>query len=245
MVTKMRLRILSLFAIMVFAGFGVAQTGKQVPIKNRAVDPVHNKKVLPVDQAAKDPTFKAFRNELLEAARRKDKEYILSILDPKIQLSFGGHSGIKDFKEMWKIDQPNSEFWNELITILELGGAFQTIESHKDFVAPYVTSQWPDDARFDPFEYVAIIGKNVRLRSAPGIKAPQLASLSNDIVKLITAGQPSEPPNVDGFRWVKVKTGSGVQGFVADKYIRSPIDYRAYFKKIKGQWRMTVFLAGD
>ena len=31
----------------------------------------------------------------------------------------------------------------------------------------------------------------------------------------------------------------------ADMFVRSPIDYRAFFKKIDGKWRMTTFIAGD
>ena len=204
-----------------------------------------NRKLYPVDEAANDRSFKVFRDKLLAAARRKDKEFILSILDPKIQLSFGGHSGVKDFKEMWKIDDPNSELWNELTTILGLGGAFQTIEGHKEFVAPYVTSQWPDSQDLDAFEYVAVIGTNVRLRAAPGLDAPVLTSLSYDIIKLVDSQPPGDRLQKDGFSWVKVLTAKGTQGYVADKYIRSPIAYRAYFSKIKGSWRMTVFLAGD
>jgi hypothetical protein len=204
-----------------------------------------SRKLYPVDQAAKDPSFKLFRDKLLSAAQKKDREFVLSILDPKIQLSFGGESGIKDFKEMWKIDQPNSPFWNEMITILKMGGAFKTIDGRKEFVAPYVTSQWPDDPMLEPFEYVAVIGTNVRLRATPGVKAPIVASLSYDIVKLVNTQPPTAAVQKDGFKWVKVATGDGVEGFVADKYIRSEVDYRAYFRKVNGSWRLVVFIAGD
>lgn len=205
-----------------------------------------NRKLYPVDEAAKDRSFKVFRDRLLAAARKHDKKFIMSILDPNIQSSFGGDSGVKDFKEMWKIDEPSSQFWSELIAVLELGGAFQTIEGHKEFVAPYVTSQWPDNQDIgDEFEYVAVIGTNVRLRSVPGLDAPVVTSLSYDIVKLVNMPPPTDANHKDGFNWVKIMTGNGKQGFIADKYVRSPVAYRAYFRKIKGSWRMTVFIAGD
>lgn len=202
-----------------------------------------SRKVYPVDEAAKDRSFKTFRDQLMAAARKKDKEYILSILDPKIELSFGGHSGVKDFKEMWKIDSPNSKFWNELITILQMGGSFKSVDGKTEFLAPYITSQWPDDPSLDVFEYVAVIGTNVRLRATPGTSGKVLESLSYDIVKLVQ----TQPPTVqkDGLKWFKVKTGTGTEGYVATKYVRSPIDYRAYFKKINGSWRMSAFIAGD
>lgn len=204
-----------------------------------------NLKLYPVDQASQDRSFKVFRDRLLTAARKKDKEFILSILDPNIELSFGGHKGVKDFKEMWKIDEPKSQFWDELTTILRMGGAFKTTGGRKEFVAPYVTSQWPDDPMLDAFEYVAVIGTNVRLRSAPGTKSPVVESLSYDIVKTNRTHPYENPVQKDGFNWIRLIAPSGKQGFVADKYVRSPIAYRAYFRKIKGSWRMTAFIAGD
>ena len=66
--------------------------------------------VKPVDEANMDASFAAFRGKLIAAAARRDSKYIMSILDPKIHLSFGGHAGIKDFKAMWKIETKNSEF---------------------------------------------------------------------------------------------------------------------------------------
>lgn len=201
------------------------------------------RKLYPVDEAAKDRSFKVFRDKLLAAASKKDKAFVLSILDPKIQLSFGGDSGLKDFKEMWKIDQPNSKFWDELTTILKLGGAFQTIEGRKEFAAPYITSSWPD--KLDSFEYAAVIGKNVRLRAEPGVNSPVVTSLTYDIVKFITTEPPTAAVQKDGFDWIKVATSDGKQGYVAKTYLRSPVDYRAYFRKVNGSWRMVVFLAGD
>lgn len=204
-----------------------------------------NGKLYPVDDASQDRSFKMFRDQLKVAVRKKDKEFILSNLDPKIELSFGGHSGIKDFKEMWKIDKPTSKFWAELTKVLQLGGSFQTVDGHKEFLAPYVTSKWPDNAELDVFEYVAVIGTDVRLRAGPGLETPIIASLSYDILKLVTVTPPANAKSKDGLDWVKVMTGDGKQGYVAGKYVRSPIDYRAAFRNIKGSWRMTAFIAGD
>jgi hypothetical protein len=45
--------------------------------------------------------------------------------------------------------------------------------------------------------------------------------------------------------WYLVKTLGGLEGYVREEYVRSHIDYRAGFEKIRGKWRMTFFLAGD
>jgi SH3-like domain-containing protein len=47
------------------------------------------------------------------------------------------------------------------------------------------------------------------------------------------------------YGWLQVALADGQRGFVADRYLRSPIDYRVAFEKQDGNWRMTFFLAGD
>lgn len=43
----------------------------------------------------------------------------------------------------------------------------------------------------------------------------------------------------------KVTTDKGVIGYVSGKYVRSPIDYRAFFQQVDGKWQLTAFVAGD
>ena len=54
--------------------------------------------VKPQDEAAKDPSFLAFRTKLIAAAERKDTAYLLSIVDRRIKNGFGGQDGIANFK---------------------------------------------------------------------------------------------------------------------------------------------------
>ena len=56
---------------------------------------------------------------------------------------------------------------DELRLALARGGRFT---SPTAFEAPYVYGSWPN--RFDPFECAAIVGRNVRLRTAPRLDAP-------------------------------------------------------------------------
>ena len=41
------------------------------------------------------------------------------------------------------------------------------------------------------------------------------------------------------------RTFDGLKGCVDPAHVRSPIDYRAIFKKTDGEWKMISFLAGD
>ena len=45
--------------------------------------------------------------------------------------------------------------------------------------------------------------------------------------------------------WVKIKTLKGQEGYVPRDKIRSAVDQRAYFKKVRGKWMMYIFIAGD
>jgi hypothetical protein len=88
----------------------------------------------PSDEGQQDPSFHAFRQKLLEAISRKDAKFLLSIVDPNIQISFGGEEGIQAFREVWKPEDVNSKAWNTLAQLFRLGGTFG--ESKNEFWAP-------------------------------------------------------------------------------------------------------------
>lgn len=52
-------------------------------------------KLLPVDEAVRDPEFFAFRAQLQAAVARHDAEAVLAAVDPNIQTSFGSGGGIE------------------------------------------------------------------------------------------------------------------------------------------------------
>jgi hypothetical protein len=167
----------------------------------------------------------------------------LSIVDPNIKNGFGGDDGIVEFKKMWKIDRPQSPFWNEFILVLSNGGTFDKESKNKMFQAPYTFTGFPED--LDAFDYQAVFGNNVNLRSKPEMNAPIVASLSYNIVKVDFENSVKDKNKADEYSWLKIETLGGKKGFVKAEFVRSPIDYRAIFEKRKGKWIMTVFLAGD
>ena len=200
------------------------------------------RKLYPVDEGAKDASFKAFRTKLIEAVKQRNTRFVLSVLHPKVQLSFGGKSGPKDFLEMWKPDSPDSELWSELSTVLSLGGTFSKSEGKRVFWAPYTFSAFPDD--LDGYEYASIVGENVRVRSQPSTTASIVTNLSYDIVKAtFPVSDDIREGDVPG--WVRVVVPDGKSGYVASRYIRSPIDYRLGVGRIRGKWLITYFIAGD
>lgn len=199
--------------------------------------------VKPVDEAARDKSFLAFRNKLIAAARRRDAKFVLSILDAEIKNSFGGNDGIEEFKENWKIESANSEFWSEFLPVISKGGYFQSENDGGPllFTAPYSFAGFPDD--LDAFEYSVIFGSRVNLRESPDLTSRIVGKLAYNVVRIaktVPMTDDTERPD-----WFEIETLGGLRGFVKAEFVRSPIDYRAGFEKKRGMWKMTFFLAGD
>ena len=192
------------------------------------------RRLLPVDEAARQPDFFTFRAQLLTAVARHDAAALMAVVHPNIKCDFGGGQGKAFFEEFWKPGAPGSEVWAELAAVLALGGTFDTPDS---FVAPYVYSRWPQGV--DGFEHVAVVGDRVRIRTAPRQDAEPASVSSFEILPLAR-------PSVDTPEgWTAVRLEGEKIGFIASRFVRSPIDYRAYFSRTDGRWQMLTFIAGD
>ena len=214
-----------LFCVLVLAISGVAQ----------------ERFLKPVDEAAEEASFVAFRNKLIAAVEKRDSRYILSIVDPKIQNGFGDRNGIAWFRRDWKLDRHDSEFWAKFGWVIRNGGSFtgEGAKRTNSFAAPYTYSAWPED--LDAFEHFAVTGTDVNLRTAPGTDSEIVGKLSHELVKIEgDIGDDGKVPE-----WRKVTTLGGRSGYVHRDYVRSSVDYRAGFEKKSGRWVMTFFLAGD
>lgn len=196
--------------------------------------------VLPIDEGKKDASFTGFRQKLIEAVKKRDRKFLLSVLDRNIKNSFGGDGGIKEFEETWKINSPKSEFWNEMLTVITNGAVFF---DKNTFTAPYSFDGFPKD--LDAFEHQVIFGSSVSLRVRPVNSSKLISRLSYNVVKVDYENSVKDKTNEEKYLWLKVETLGGKKGFVNAKYVRSPIGYRAIFEKNNGKWKMAAFIAGD
>jgi tetratricopeptide (TPR) repeat protein len=197
------------------------------------------RQLLPVDEGPWDRSFVRFREQLLDAARRRDKAFLLSVLAPNVESLYDGRvaDNPAEFQSLWRLDRPDSELWATLSDILSHGGAFELSEDDHDFCAPYVAAAFPFE-RLDPAWNGGIIDRNVKLRSRPRADAPVIATLDYAIVQAPT-WEPILEHTRDGERiWRKIITARGQQGYVADEFLRSPNYYEASFQKVNGQWKM-------
>ena len=187
-------------------------------------------RLLPVDQAAAQPDFFTFRARLQAAIARRDEAALIAAADPSIRTSFGDDEGMAAFRA--KLRDPQGAVWADLATALALGGTFQSPDS---FVAPYVFAAWPE--RLDSFECGAVVGDRVRVRGSSEPGSAVVATVSYEIVELL--------PDQRDAAAAHVRLRSGVTGFIATPFVRSPVDHRAIFQKTAGQWRLRAFVAGD
>lgn len=194
------------------------------------------KKLLPVDEAAKDSSFFIFRSRLMEAVAAHDAKQLMGFLSPKIMNNFGGNGGIEEFRQQWQPEDKESKLWLELGRVLSLGGKFSQDGS---FSAPYYFAAWPDDGSIDAFEWVAVVGENIRVREKPDVNSAVIGKLSFELVRI------EEQQDGASEEWTKVKLADGKKGFVASRFTGSGIGWRAAFDKENGEWRMTSFVAGD
>lgn len=190
---------------------------------------VNGPKLMPVDEASQDPALVTYRNQLLEAVRRRDANAVAALVDPNIKMSFGGDAGVEALKKTLAREGG----FEDLEFVLTHGGAFIEGSEKRAFWAPYVYSNWPDDR--DSFSDLAITEENVPLRESKDANSPVIATLSYDLVTQVM--------HEGNLR--QVKTADGKTGWVEANKTRSPIAYRAGFNKSAGEWKMNALVAGD
>lgn len=201
-------------------------------------------KLLPVDEGSGDPSFQNFRNELLVAVSDHDRRLILEVLHPAINNGDDIEPGINQFSKRWNLEDPESSIWDVLSTILKGGGSFSERDGHREFCGPYVVSQWSNVVQqlpqgTDSLGYVAITGKEIRVRREPKLTAPIVDTLSYDVVKLVPNSQVFDRSTAEFSSWVKVKTPTGQEGYVPDNYVQGPMDHGACFRRTNGKWLIT------
>lgn len=212
------------------------------PVSARPAAP---RKLQPVDEAKKDASLLRFRAQLQAAIARHDVAALRSSTDPDIRHSFGADGGRQSFLARFGMEgaasgqsQP-SQLWTELGRVLSLGGA---LVSPTEFCAPYVFARFPED--LDAFAHVVVTAVAAPVRAQPAEDAPVLETLRYDIVRRDEKGGAPTPAGTRA-EWVRVLTPTGKSGYLHDRDLRSPTDYRACFHKDAGQWLLTTFVAGD
>ena len=194
---------------------------------------------LRADEATRDAALAKVRADMLAAAKARDFKKLQSHLKPNLQLDFGGGTGIALFGRRLAGDK---SLWDDLVWVLANGGRFNKDGS---FSAPWTYTA--EVGNLDAYEAGHVVDDNVPARTEPRADAPLVAMLQPQLVKVPEWGRTDETPRPFYNRrdWLKVDLlGKGV-AWVEAKHLRSAVDYRANFEKLRGVWKMNVFIAGD
>lgn len=196
-------------------------------------------KVYPRDETEHDLSFMEYKLRLYKAIETKELSTLLPLISPTVHVSFGGETGHKALISMWKLDNQStkSSFWSKLEGILKMGAVRQRLDGEPIFVAPYT---FPDFPGADDGRALIVTGHSVRLRKTPATNGNVMETLDYDVVHI--ADSFSYHPDQE---WVKIISPKGTEGYVHSSMLRSPLDYRAGFKKIDGEWKMIFFVSGD
>jgi hypothetical protein len=197
-----------------------------------------DRKLEPVDEGTRDMSWAHFKNRLLDAVIRRDRKFVLGILDRNVRIGVDGVRGVDEFRKQWHLDADDSPLWRDLPSALFLGAAYMKRErGPRELCAPYLLAQWPRS--MDPHAYGAIIAKDALVKAAPSSDSPTLATLSYDIVPVADWEVADKAPDFPQ-KWTKVKLKTG-EGYVPEEQIRSPIEQVACFIRTENGWRMTAF----
>ena len=198
-------------------------------------------RLVPVDEAANDATWVRFKARLQDALAKRDQNTLLTMVDSKIR-NISGKQGAAEFRKLWEPQSADSALWTELPKLLFLGGAFvKSKQGSVEFCAPYVRYKWPDHAPDDADG--ALIAKEVLLKNKPAAAAATLQTLSYDLVKVVD-WEVADDTKTNAQKWVKI-LARGMNGYVPEEQIRSPLEHRACFVKSGSTWRMTAFAVGE
>ena len=196
---------------------------------------------MPVDQALRSPSFLAFRDQLLIAAREKNAEAVLKAVSPTIRTTFGNGGGIQEFQDIWHPEDETSALWVELPEILALGGSFTDGTQMRNFCAPYIYSAWPEGV--DAFENLVVTRPGTLLKSSREAADEESTPLGYEFLRIVEGD-----PVLSGNRaavWRRVETADDKRGWIRAADVRSPVDYRACFTETDEGWKMNLFVAGD
>ena len=80
-----------------------------------------DRQVMPVDEAVTDPTWVQFKKRLQSAIEKRDKQFVLAILDRGVRNQGQDAAGVAEFRKQWAIDASDSPLWRELASAMQLG----------------------------------------------------------------------------------------------------------------------------
>jgi hypothetical protein len=208
-------------------------------------------RLIPVDQAAQDPSLKRTRDALLEAVKSRDAAAVLQYVSPTVVVDASEAAGGQGWETLANSlsvklgAQHEHADWIGLDAALSLGGAFTTtrgaVFGRREFCAPYVFGAFPEtlpDSVQGENSPWALTRKDVDVRQAPDASSPLIAKLSYALLQ--APGDVHRDPKTARM-WQAVELPGGREAFVPADAIWNPAGYHVCMAKIDGRWLVSAF----
>ena len=194
-------------------------------------------RILPVDEAVREPALVSTRQRVINALRARDAAAVIATMHPEIALEAGTYG-----RENARLHFPNEDT-DQLLRILQMGGAFRKTPGWRlvseRFCAPYAMAKYPEydelppELQQEPFAAV-ILGANVPAHKENSLSSPIVGRLSYDVVVPYAFG--------DGLVWVGTVDKPDGAGWVERSQVWAKAeDYFVCFGQFDGRWLMTEF----
>ena len=192
-------------------------------------------RLYPVDDTARDPSFRGFVKKLRSAVAKRDTSALRKLVDEEVVVGPANEDkGWERFYGRWRPDDENSELWPALSDLLSLG----FIREHPSlFLSPYLVWRFPHD--LNRATHLVVTRDKTPLRATPSLRAPALASVSFEIVEQL--GPPEKGEGLG--QWVLVRTAEGASGYLNARDVMSPMMPRAQFGTRRGGWALVALEA--
>lgn len=195
----------------------------------------------PVDEAARDPSLRALRRDLLAAAASRDAARLRPFLAVTVTMDQTRDLTADEVVRWIRSQSPADQtaFWQDLRTAVNLG----FLEFGDGMCAPSIVFLLPDDADGG----VAVAARGVRVRREPRADAPIIDTLTFALVEPGPESSRRAAPGFEGgdYEWQQVRLADQRLGWVLSKYLIGPGSRRFCFERIGGQWKLVAFGVAD
>lgn len=210
------------------------------------------------DDTASDPDFAQFRQQLGQAIKKRDAEFVASLIPAQgIALGFGRPQTLKDLN----LEDPEASFWNLLDKALGSTCGTASVEAvgkmdgwvcptvYREFYRQYPPKQNTQGIEYE-ISHVVVVGDRVNVRAQPSLNSSVIAVLSNELVKFDSrAFENSKEEQIEAHNpidgWTPVTLPNRKKGYVYNRYAYHPLEYRVIFTKAQGQWQIVQVPGGD
>ena len=192
-------------------------------------------KIIPIDEATKDPPLVHMRAQLMNALHVCDPKAVLALANPDVELGAAWKDFEGDFRDLLTGPKRDAHLCAEMFESLTLGGLLRDRDT---FESNYVALQFKGDIDRvypDRTTYRVITGKDVPVFARPSSSSPIIWRLSYDVALVRINGTNRV--------WQQVEYSDKKFGFVDSKYVSDPGGLVVKIHRERTGWKISGLTA--